>query len=195
MHHLNLQGGDFAGRDFDAEALDVGGGFFGLGFADEGPVGGPGMLEDDGAGVDVGVADGVGGGLALFGGLSHDAFGDAYVTERLAGAFAFAGDVDGIVHGVGEQALFFGADGVEDAFAGEGIGVEDGEAASVKGVGAGVLQPDGAEGRGLVGVPEGDALGANAGVEDGHERGLVLGDADAIFDGVFEEPGEFLGGA
>ena len=43
----------------------------------------------------------------------------------------FGGDVDGLVGGVGEQALFVRVDGIEEAFAAEGAVFDDGEGAAV----------------------------------------------------------------
>jgi len=105
----------------------------------------------------------------------------------VASAFGVVGgDADGLIGGVGEETALGGVDGVEEAFAPEVSVFDDGEAAAVEGEVAGVFDPEGAEGDGVGGRPEADALGVDLGLEDGDEGGLVLADSDGLGELVLE---------
>ncbi len=121
-------------------------------------------------------------------------FCDAEVGDACGSCWRRSGDADGLVGGVGEEAPLVGVDGVEEAFAAEGAVFDDGEGASVEGEVAGVGDPEGAEGCGLLRRPEGDSLDGELGLEDGDEGGLVFADGDGVGEGVLEEVVEGGGG-
>ena len=76
--------------------------------------------------------------------------------------FRFLGDADGLVDGVGEQALFGRMDGVEEAFAAEVAVFDDGEGAAVEGEAGGVGDPERAQRwSGLLRRPERHAFGVD----------------------------------
>ena len=89
--------------------------------------------------------------------MFHDAFVDDDSSDALAVARLFGVDVEGKVRGVGDEALFAGAHGVEDAFSGEGVFFDDVEGSSIEGEARGVVEPEGSEGAGKAGafVPDG----------------------------------------
>ena len=128
----------------------------------------------------------------------EDAFGERVSRVMwLRGLVAFGGDVDGLVGGVGEQALLVGVDGVEEAFAAEVAVFDDGEGAAVEREAGGVGDPERAERlRVLVAAvgDEGDAVGVDLGLQDGDERGLVFADGDGFGEVVVEEVVEGGGG-
>ena len=104
------------------------------------------------------------------------------------------GDADGLVDGVGEQAVLVGMDGIEQAFAAEVAVLDDGEGAAVEGEVGGVGDPEGAQRDGLLRRPEGDALGVDFGLQDGDEGGLVFADGDGFGEVVLEVVVEGGGG-
>ena len=121
---------------------------------------------------------------------TEDALGGADEGDVAGVVVAFGGDVDGLVGGVGEQALFVGVDGVEEAFAAEVAVFDDGEAAAVEREAGGVGDPERAEGLRsavAVGGDEGDAVGVDLGLQDGDEGGLVFADGDGLGEVVGEE--------
>ena len=78
-----------------------------------------------------------------------DALANLHVMQ---GALVVAGghlDADGLIGGIGEQALFAGMDGIEQALAGKLAALKDGEAARVERQLGLVFKPDGAQRRGL----------------------------------------------
>jgi len=100
----------------------------------------------------------------------HDAFVDDDSSDALAVARLFGVDVEGKVRGVGDEALFAGAHGVEDAFSGEGVFFDDVEGSSIEGEARGVVEPEGSEGAGKAGafVPDGDFFGTDGGLNERH---------------------------
>ena len=189
------------GCGFDAEAVDGGGGFYGLGcltLTATGVVDGPawtgGVFEDDGAGVGGGVVDEVLDFVDVEGGLLEDAFvyGDVFDAVGVIGVVG--GDADGLVGCVGEKAALVGVDGIEEAFAAEVSVFDDGEGAAVESEVGGVGDPEGAQGYGLLCRPEGYAFGVNLGLEDGDQGGLVFVDGDGFRDLVLEVVVEGVGG-
>ena len=119
------------GGGFDAEAMDGGGGFDGLGVAVDSPAGAGGVFEDDGAGVGGGVVDEVLDFVDVEGGLTEDAFADGDVFDVVGVVGVVGGDSNGLIGGVGEQAALVGVDGIEEAFATEVSVFDDGEGAAV----------------------------------------------------------------
>ena len=152
------------------------------------------MLEDDGAGLVGAVGDGVGGVGDIAGGLDQDAVVHGDVAQGVGVVLLGAADFYGLVGGVGEEALFAGMDGIEEAFAGELAALEDGEAAGVEGELRVVFEPDGAEWVAVGRAPEGDVLGGEFLLEDGDHGRLVFVDGDGLGERVLEEVVEGVGG-
>ena len=145
----DVEADGLAGGGFDAEAIEGGGGFVGFGVGVEGLALVDGVLDDDGAGVGGGVVDDVRDLGDVEGGLLEDAFAGGDVLTRLGVVGVVGGDADGLVDGVGEQALLGGMDGVEQAFAAEVAVLDDGEGAAVEREVGGVGDPERAQRRGL----------------------------------------------
>ena len=138
MAGSDVEADGVAGGDLGAEAVDGRGGLDGFGvgaggvletvelpvaddgkFGDDGAAGGGGVVEDERELVLLGALD------------AEDAAGATDEGDVAGGEIAFGGGVDGLVGGVGEQALFVGVDGIEEAFAAEGPVFDDGEGAAV----------------------------------------------------------------
>ena len=117
-----------------------------------------GVLDDHGPGVGRSVADVVGVVVDIADDLGEDALRNRQALHVAGAGVGGERDVDGLVGGVGEQAAFVGVDGVEQAFAAEAAGLDDRERPAIEREVRGVGDPEGAEGYGLLGGPEGDAL-------------------------------------
>jgi hypothetical protein len=85
------------------------------------------VFDDDHAGVSGGVVDDVGDLGDLFAMQDDNALGRGDGGDAGGVEPRLCGDADGLIDGVGEQALLGGMDGIEQAFATEVAVLDDGE--------------------------------------------------------------------
>lgn len=77
-------------------------------------------------------------------------------------------------------------DGLDQAFSGEGVAVEDVEGSGVEGQAAAIGDPKGATNFSRVLVPDRDLFRIDARLQNRHQRGLVLADGDLLLEVVLE---------
>src|ERR1035438_1613631 len=151
------------------------------------------MLDHNGPGRGIAVANGVDVLFPLLGYLGHGAMRDHDLGDLLFFRFLFLIHKQAEVGRVRQQTFFTRLDGIHQTLTGKRVGFEHVETTPVECEIAAVVNPKSTKHRRLRRIPDRYFFRVDASLENGHHRRLVLANGDAVLKLVLEQIAEFLG--